>query len=89
MQGHGERVELDQGEEPQCGDSVPNRNICNCNLVVTDGSRFPVRLSVTTRILFTARQVDRPVLLLGVVEREEKDTFDLTPAAHRVNILFT
>ena len=87
MQGHGERVELDQREEPQY-DSVPNRNICNCNLVVTDGSRFPVRLSVTTRILFMARQVDRPVLLLGVVEREEKDTFDSTPAAHRVNILF-
>ena len=43
--------------------------------------RFPV----TARSMYTARQVDRPVLVLGVVEGEEKDTFDWTPAGHRVN----
>jgi hypothetical protein len=47
--------------------------------------RLPVRLPVTARSMYTARQVDRPVLVLGVVEGEEKDTFDLTPAGHRVN----
>ena len=49
--------------------------------------RLPVRLPVTARSMYTARQVDKPVLVLGVVEGEEKDTFDLTPAAHRVNTL--
>ena len=38
--------------------------------------RVQVRLPVTTRSMFTVRQVDRPVLVLGVVEGEEKDIFD-------------
>ena len=44
-----------------------------------------MRVPVTARSMYTARQVDRPVLVLGVVEGEEKDTFDWTPAGHRVN----
>ena len=36
-----------------------------------------MRLPVTARSMITARQVDRPMVMLGVVEGEEKDTDQL------------
>jgi len=42
---------------------------------------------ITTRTLYTARQVDRPVMVLGVVEGEEENAFDLTQTGHKINSL--
>jgi len=46
--------------------------------------RVPAR---SIRTLYTARPVDRPVVVVGVVEGHEKNTFDLTPAGERLNLL--
>ena len=47
--------------------------------------RIPARLSV--RNIYTASPVDRPVLVVGVVEGEEKNTFDLTSSGQKLNNL--
>jgi len=48
-------------------------------------SRIPVRIS--TRNIYTARQVDRPVVVVGVVEVEEKNSFGLTTTGEKLNSL--
>jgi len=49
--------------------------------------KYLERMSLNTRTMYTARPVDKPVVVLGVVEGSEKNTFNLTEAGLRVDTL--
>lgn len=47
--------------------------------------KFPSHLGV--RNLITVQKFEKPLVIVGVVENEEKDKCDLTPTGHKVDVL--